>query len=258
MERLTEKRRSYDTFFNIAERNRCVGKIDTIPFISIGHFERRNSKYVKINDIRIFLNGTIKFNNIWSYYQYCREDRNFPYIIQKLIFLTSIARHCINSKVYYNHMVNDACSMLCFLQKEIHSVTTSDLRILSGVNNLFIDDIYKMVINKDPDGANEVYGKLSSVEPVESDIDWMRPFLKIFKHAEDNSVKYTILRDGGIIFHDKKTEFDIMGESSDMSWLMRAAIDIVYMNGITPDSLKESPDFYEKIVAELKAFPSYV
>ena len=43
-----------------------------------------------------------------------------------------------------------------------------------------------------------------------------------------------------------------------MSWLMRAAIDIVYMNGITPDSLKESPDFYEKIVAELKAFPSYV
>ena len=49
-----------------------------------------------------------------------------------------------------------------------------------------------------------------------------------------------------------------MGESSDMSWLMRAAIDIVYMNGITPDSLKESQDFYEKIVAELKAFPSYV
>ena len=65
-------------------------------------------------------------------------------------------------------------------------------------------------------------------------------------------------RDGDIIFHDKKTKFDVMGEPSDMSWLMRVANDIVEMEGITPDSLKDFPKFDEYITAELRAFPSYV
>lgn len=259
MERITEKRRRYNTFFAVNEKKKCVGKINTVPFISISHIETKNSKHVKIDDIRIFLNGTIKFNSLWSYYQYCREDKRFPRIMQKLIFYTSIARHCIKSDVYYNNMKDDAYIILeDFLPEEIQSVTASDLRILSGVDNMFTDSVYKMVINKDPYEGNEVYEKLSLVEPIESDVDWMRPFLKISKDSEDNFVKYTMHRDGNIIFHDKKTKFDIMGGPSDMSWLMRIANDTVEMEGITPESLKDFPKFDEYITAELRAFPSYV
>lgn len=259
MERITEKRRQYGTFFAVNERKKCVGKLNTVPFISISHIETKNFKCVKVDDIKIYLNGIIKFNSLWSYYQYYREDKRFPRIMQKLIFLTSIARHCIKSRIYYNQMKDDAYDILQgFLPEEIQSVTASDLRILSGVDNMFTDSAYKMVINKDPYEGNEVYEKLSLVEPIESDVDWMRPFLKISKDSEDNFVKYTMHRDGNIIFHDKKTKFDIMGEPSDMSWLMRVANDIVEMEGITPDSLKDFPKFDEYITAELRAFPSYV
>ena len=37
MERITEKRRQYGTFFAVNERKKCVGKLNTVPFISISH-----------------------------------------------------------------------------------------------------------------------------------------------------------------------------------------------------------------------------
>ena len=57
MERITEKRRSYNTFFTVNERKKCVGKLNTVPFISISHIETKNFKRVKVDDIKIYLNG---------------------------------------------------------------------------------------------------------------------------------------------------------------------------------------------------------
>lgn len=148
-----------------------------------------------------------------------------------------------------------------FLPEKIHTITTSDLKVISDIDNITVNNestVYKMVTNKDPYETNEVYGNLSLDKSFESSIDEMSPFLKISKYGENNFVKYTILRGAGIIFHDKKTKFDIMGGSSDMAWLLEVSTEINNMGGITPDSIKAFPNFDEYIAAELRVFPDYV
>jgi hypothetical protein len=263
MERITEKRRPYNTFFTVNERKKCVGKVNTVPFVSISHMEHKSSKSVKVDDIKIYLNGTIKFANLWSFYQYYREGgEDFLCVVQKLIDFAALARNCIKSDVYYNHMKDDAFDVLQnFLPEKIHTITTSDLKVISDIDNITVNNestVYKMVTNKDPYETNEVYGNLSLDKSFESSIDEMSPFLKVSKYGENNFVKYTILRDGGIIFHDKKTKFDIMGGSSDMAWLLEVSTEINDMGGITPDSIKAFPNFDNYITAELRVFPDYV
>jgi hypothetical protein len=159
-------------------------------------------------------------------------------------------------------MKDDAFDVLQnFLPEKIHTITTSDLKVISDIDNITVNNesaVYKMVTNKDPNEANEVYGNLSLDKSFESSIDEMSPFLKVSKYGENNFVKYTILRDGGIIFHDKKTKFDIMGGSSDMAWLLEVSTEINDMGGITPDSIKAFPNFDKYITAELRVFPDYV